>query len=62
MKIILCPHLLVVHVKLFATCTVWGEFTWPQNALVSSLEAAFIPHPADGSARVRSSVTCRNPC
>lgn len=43
MKIILCPHLLVVHVELFATCSVWGEFTWPQNTLVSSLEAAFIP-------------------
>lgn len=43
MKIILCPHLLVVHVELFATCSVWGEFTWPQNALVSSMEAAFIP-------------------
>lgn len=36
------PHLLVVHVELFATCSVWGEFTWPQNALVSSLESAFI--------------------
>lgn len=64
MKIILCPHLLVVHVELFATCSVWGEFTWPQNALVSSLEAAFIPlshGPADGSARVKLSVTCRSP-
>lgn len=37
------PHLLVVHVELFATCSVWGEFTWPQNSLVSSMEAAFIP-------------------
>lgn len=43
MKIILFPHLLVVHVELFATCSVWGEFTRPQSALVSSLEAAFIP-------------------
>jgi len=42
MKIILCPHLLVVHVELFATCSVWGEFTRPQKALVSSLDPAFI--------------------
>lgn len=37
MKIILCLHLLVVHVELFATCSLWGEFTRPQNPLVSSL-------------------------
>lgn len=64
MKIILCPHLLVVHVELFATCSVWGEFTWPQNALVSSLGAASYstePQSTDGSTRVSLSVTCRNP-
>lgn len=58
------PHLLVVCVELFATCCVWGEFTWPQNAVVSSLEAAFIPVSRTletAHVTVGLSVTCRNP-
>lgn len=57
MKIILFPHLLAVHVELFATCSVWGEFTCPQSALVSSLYSSE-QQSADGFARVRLSVTC----